>query len=76
MESRTNNGNEYFRISSIEHTKNPLVSKFDLLLEQGKIQLDLMLSRASGNGDTFAFKLKKKDRKYLFPESELYTINS
>ena len=76
VESRTNNGNEYFRISSIEHTKNPLVSQFDLLLEQGKIQLDLMLSRASGNGDTFAFKLKKKDRKYLFPESELYTINS
>lgn len=76
VENKTNNGNEYFRISSIEHTKNPLVSQFDLLLEQGRIQLDLMLSRASGNGDTFAFKIRKSDRKFLFPESELYIINS
>ena len=45
------------------------------LLEQGKIKLDLMLSRPSGRGDTYSFKMAKKWRPMLFPESETYVIN-
>ena len=74
-ESRINNNVEEFRVMSIEHTKNPLLPQFDVLLEQGKIKLDLMLSRPSGNGDTYSFKMEKRDRSLLFPESATYIIN-
>lgn len=74
-ESRIRNNIEEFRVMSIEHTKNPLLPQFDVLLEQGKIKLDLMLSRPSGNGDTFSFKMDKRDRSLLFPESATYIIN-
>lgn len=74
-ESRIRNNVEEFRVMSIDHTKNPLLPQFDILLEQGKIQLDLMLSRPSGNGDTYSFKMEKKFRPLLFPESETYVIN-
>jgi len=75
VESRIRNSIEEFRVMSIEHTKNPLLPQFDVLLEQGKIKLDLMLSRPSGNGDTYSFKMEKKYRPLLFPESEIYIIN-
>ena len=75
-ESRIRNGVEEFRVMSIDHTKNPMVPQFDVLLEQGKIKLDLMLSRPSGHGETFSFKMDKKWRPLLFPESETYIINS
>ena len=75
VESRIRNNKEEFRVMSIEHTKNPLLPQFDILLEQGKVMLDLMLSRPSGNGDTYSFKMDKKFRSLLFPESEVYIIN-
>ena len=75
VESRIRNNVEEFRVSTIEHTKNPVISQFDVLLEQGKIKLDLMLSRPSGRGDTYSFKMDKKWRPLLFPESETYVIN-
>lgn len=65
---------EYFRVTTIEHTKNPIPSQFDILLEQGKITVDFLLCRDSG-GDTYSFKVGKKDRALLFPESEIYVIN-
>ena len=75
VESRINSGVEEFRVMTIDHTKNPLLPQFDVLLEQGKIKLDLMLSRPSGRGDTYSFKMDKKHRTLLFPESETYIIN-
>lgn len=75
VESRIKGNVEEFRVTTIEHTKNPLLSQFDVLLEQGKIKLDLMLSRPSGRGDTYSFKMDKKWRPLLFPESEIYIIN-
>ena len=35
--------------------KNPNVGKFDVLLEQNLITVDLPLCRPSGNGDTYSF---------------------
>ena len=75
VETRIRQNTEEFRVATIEHTKNPVVSQFDVLLEQGKIKLDLMLSRPSGHGDTYSFKMAKKDRPLLFPESATYVIN-
>lgn len=75
VESRNRNNVEEFRVTTIEHTKNPVLSQFDVLLEQGKIKLDLSLSRPSGRGDTYSFKMAKKWRPLLFPESEKYIIN-
>ena len=76
VESRIKGSVEEFRVTTIEHTKNPLLPQFDVLLEQGKIKLDLMLSRPSGRGDTYSFKMSKKWRPLLFPESETYIINA
>ncbi len=70
VETRKENGQELFRPTLVEYTKNPVVSQFDNLLDAGYISVDLLLSRPSGNGDTIAFKIKKQARPMLFPESE------
>ena len=75
VDTRIVSNREYFRVLNIDHTKNPIPSQFDILLEQGKITVDFLLSRDSG-GDTFSFKVGKKDRALLFPESETYIINA
>lgn len=74
VENEVNDGKEYFRYKQIEHTKNPNVGQFDVLLEQNMITVDLLLCRPSGNGDTYSFKIKSKGMPLLFPESSLYTI--
>lgn len=72
VENELNDGKEYFRYKQIEHTKNPNVGQFDILLEQNIITVDLLLCRPSGHGDTYSFKIKKKGMSMLFPESEMY----
>ncbi len=81
VENKYENGNEYFRVGKIDHTKNPILGQFDNLLEQGIITLDLALERpghqekGKSNGDSFLFKITKKGRTLLFPETEVYVIN-
>ncbi len=70
VESRIEGDKEFFRPILVEHTKNPVVSQFDNLLDAGYITVDLLLSRPRGNGDTISFKMDKKSRPMLFPESE------
>lgn len=74
VENRMYDGKEYFRYQQIEHTKNPNVGQFDVLLEQNIITVDLMLCRPSGHGDTYSFKIKKKGMPLLFPESVTYNL--
>ena len=74
VENELSDGKEYFRYKQIEHTKNPNVGQFDILLEQNIITVDLLLCRPSGHGDTYSFKIKKKGMPLLFPESKLYLI--
>lgn len=74
VENVINDGKEFFRYKQIEHTKNPNVGQFDILLEQNIITVDLLLCRPSGNGDTYSFKIKKKGMTLLFPESIVYDI--
>ena len=74
VENAIHDNKEYFCYKQIEHTKNPNVGQFDVLLEQNIITVDLLLCRPSGNGDTYSFKIKKKGMPLLFPDSVVYTI--
>ncbi len=76
VENKIQGGREYFRCTEILHTKNPIPSQFDILLDQGEIQVDFLLCRPSGNGDTYSFKIKKKARQLLFPEANTYNLQS
>ena len=76
-------GQEQFRFNKIEHTRNPNVSQFDILLEQSMITVDLLLGRpkvdlTTGNakkgGDAVSFKIKKSAAGLLFPQSKLYSF--
>ena len=71
-------GQEQFRFNKIEHTRNPNVSQFDILLEQSMITVDLLLGRPkvdplTGNpkkgGDAVSFMIKKSAAGLLFPRS-------
>lgn len=75
VETKNINGQEFFRCTEIEHTKNPITAQFDVLLEQGEITVDLLICRPSGNGDTYSFKIKKSARPLLFPDSDIYRLN-
>ena len=79
VESRKKNGHEEFKLKKIEHTRNPVISQFEILLEQGLIIVDLMLGRTSKKvekskrrGDAVSFKIKNKASSLLFPESKTY----
>lgn len=76
-------GQEQFRFNKIEHTRNPNVAQFDILLEQSMITVDLLLGRpkidlVTGNpkkgGDAVSFKIKKSAAGLLFPQSRLYSF--
>lgn len=75
------NGQEQFMFNKIEHTRNPIVSQFDILLEQSMVTVDLLLGRpkvdaCTGNpkkgGDAVSFKIKKSAAGLLFPNSVIY----
>lgn len=74
-ETKKENGREYFRCTEILHTKNPIPTQFDVLLEQGQITVDFLLCRCSG-GDTYSFKIKSGARGLLFPHSEIYNLRA
>lgn len=74
VENKVEYDKEYFRVKDIVHTKNPIVSQFDILMEQGHISVDFLLCRRTG-GDAFSFKIDGKSRPLLFPQSETYVIN-
>lgn len=75
VETKRDSGREYFRVSEILHTKNPIPSQFDVLLDQGQITVDFLLCRDSG-GDTYSFKIKSKAKALLFPQSEIYNLRA
>lgn len=76
-------GQEQFMFNKIEHTRNPIVSQFDILLEQSMITVDLLLGRPKVDletgkpkkgGDAVSFKIKKSAAGLLFPDSTIYTF--
>lgn len=73
VQTRREYGKEYFRVTEIVHTKNPIAPQFDILLDQGEITVDFLLCRNSG-GDTYSFKIKSRARQFLFPQSDTYKL--
>lgn len=76
-DSKIIDGNEYFQYKKVEHTKKPIVSQFDILLEQGIITLDHLIKRkASGSVVEKGpiFKIKPNSLDLLFPPSRSYSL--
>jgi hypothetical protein len=70
-------GKEYFQYSAVEHTKKPIVSQFDLLVDHGVITLDHLIKRTPigkvvEKGPIF--KIKPNGLDLLFPPSEKYNL--
>lgn len=69
---------EYFQYKKVEHTRKPIVSQFDILLEQGFITLDHLIKRkADGrvNEKGPLFKIRPDALALLFPPSKIYDLN-
>lgn len=71
------NNHEHFQYKLVEHTKKPITSQFDLLIDQGIITLDHLIKRNS-KGKVVEkgplFKIKSKGIELLFPPSESYDL--
>lgn len=71
-------GKEHFQYTKVEHTKKPIISQFDILLEQGIITLDHLIKR-DPSGKVVEkgplFKIKPKAINLLFPPSKVYLLN-
>lgn len=76
-DSKIIDGREFFRYTIAEHTKKPILSQFDLLLEQGIITLDHVIKR-NAKGKVVEkgpiFKMKSSGMELLFPPSERYEL--
>jgi hypothetical protein len=70
-------GKSYFQYKKVEHTKKPIVTQFDILLEQGIITLDHLIKR-SLSGKVIEkgplFKIKPRALNLLFPPSQIYDL--
>ncbi len=78
-DSITIGGIEHFQYKTVEHTKKPIVSQFDILLEQGIITLDHLIKRKP-SGSVIEkgpiFKIKPNALDLLFPPSQSYSLLS
>ncbi len=78
-DSITIDGKEHFQYKKVEHTKKPIVSQFDILLEQGIITLDHLIKRKSTGSVVEKgpiFKIKPNSLALLFPPSQSYSLLS
>lgn len=70
-------GKEHFQYSLVEHTKKPITSQFDILIDQGIITLDHLIKR-NPKGKVVEkgplFKIKPTGLDLLFPPSEKYNL--
>ncbi len=76
-ESTRINDREHFQYKLVEHTKKPITSQFDLLIDQGIITLDHLIKRNSKGRVVEKgplFKIKPKGIELLFPPSERYSL--
>jgi hypothetical protein len=72
-------GKEYFQYKKVEHTKKPIASQFDILVEQGIITLDHLIKRKSTGSVVEKgpiFKIKPNALDLLFPPSQTYSLMS
>ena len=76
-DSKIVDGKEYFQYKKVEHTKKPIVSQFDTLIDQGIITLDHLIKRNAKGGANEKgpiFKINPKCLDLLFPPSQFYLL--
>jgi hypothetical protein len=76
-ESKIEDEKEYFWFKSVEHTKNPLVNQFGLLIDMGAITVDYNIKRLANGSDVDKgcnFKLRPNALDLLFPPSQYYSL--
>ena len=72
-------GREHFDFTDVLHTKKPIASQFDILLEQGEITMDHLIKRNSrGRGAEKGplFKINTSALELLFPPPENYILRA
>jgi hypothetical protein len=68
---------EHFQFKKVEHTRKPIVTQFDILLEQGIITLDHLIKRKITGSVVEKgpiFKIKPNALDLLFPPSQSYSL--
>lgn len=68
---------EHFQFKKVEHTRKPIVTQFDILLEQGIITLDHLIKRKLTGSVVEKgpiFKIKPNALDLLFPPSQSYSL--
>lgn len=76
-DSIIDDGKEYFQYKKVEHTRKPIVTQFDILLEQGIITLDHLIKKTPSGGAAEKgplFKIKPNALNLLFPPSIIYNL--
>ena len=76
-DSKVIDNQEYYHYKLVEHTKKPIVSQFNILLEDGTITMDHLIKRTptgSGKEKGPLFKIKPKGVNLLFPPSKKYDL--
>ena len=71
------NNEEHFQFKKVEHTRKPIVTQFDILLEQGIITLDHLIKRKPTGSVVEKgpiFKIKSNSLDLLFPPSQSYSL--
>lgn len=68
---------EHFQFKKVEHTRKPILTQFDILLEQGIITLDHLIKRKPAGSVVEKgpiFKIKPNALDLLFPPSQSYSL--
>lgn len=71
-------GKEHFEFKKVMHTSKPIASQFDILVDQGIITMDHLISR-NGRGKVAEkgplFKIESDALQMLFPPSKTYMLS-
>ncbi len=72
-------GDEYFKLKSVTHTKDPIVSQLLPLIDDGVITMDHLIKRSGKTGKVSEkgplFKINKRDLELLFPAPKHYVLD-
>ncbi|MEP3524797.1 MAG: MvaI/BcnI family restriction endonuclease [Hyphomicrobiales bacterium] len=72
-------GRDHFEFRDVIHTRKPIASQFDILLEQGEITMDHLIKRTPSGGAKEKgplFKINSTSLELLFPPSRTYELTS
>lgn len=70
-------GHDHFRFRDVIHTRKPIASQFDILVEQGEITMDHLIKRNSKGRVSEKgplFKINSQSLELLFPPSKTYAL--